>query len=70
MKNQILDKLLGSGSIAGYDYVNVDEDGNVNQKSKFRNSEQIILYFNNGEKLILDTFCSGSEENTVFCISE
>jgi hypothetical protein len=70
MKNIVLDKLVSLGTIAGYDYENVDNEGNEGRVSDDRNSERLYLYFKDGQKLVLDTVCSGSNENTEIIISE
>jgi hypothetical protein len=70
MKNIVLDKLVSLGTIAGYDYENVDNEGNEGRVSDDRNSERLYLYFKDGQKLVLDTVCSGSNENTELIISE
>jgi hypothetical protein len=70
MKNPVLDKLVSLGTIAGYDYENVDNEGNQGRFSDDRNSERLCLYFKDGQKLVLDTVCSGSNENTELIISE
>lgn len=70
MTNQILNNLVASGEIKSYKYVCVDDLGNEGLKGKFRNTERLILTFPSGKTLCLDTFCSGSSENTVLEISE
>lgn len=70
MKNPVLDKLVSLGTIAGYDYENVDNEGNEGRVSDDRNSERLYLYFKDGQKLVLETVCSGSNENTELIISE
>jgi len=73
MTNKHLNMLVQQGIIRNYEYVEVNEDGKVvdesNKKSKFRNTEQLILIFNNGYRLRIDTFCSGCAENTVLDIA-
>jgi hypothetical protein len=59
----VLDNLVRNKVIAGYVLNNLDEEGNIG-KSKFRNTEQVVLEFNDGTKLQIDTFCSGSLEDT------
>lgn len=65
MKNELLDYLVKKGDIVFYTYENLDEEGNPGE-SGFRNTERLILLFPSGNKLILDTCCSGMNENTVF----
>ena len=61
-----LETLVKNGTIKAYEIHNVDEDGIVGRTGKFRNSQLLIIMFNNGETLRLGTFCSGCNENTVF----
>ena len=59
-----LEKLVDTKCLKSYEFENVDEEGIVNRKSSNRNTERLTLVFPNGEKLVIDTFCSGSLENT------
>ena len=60
MKNAKLDSLVDSGDISSYEYTKEwDEPG----KDK-RTTEKLCITFPNGYTLTLDTFCSGSMENT------
>lgn len=60
----MLNKLVRSGSLKSYVYIDVDEDGTEEQTGEHRNTEQLTLEFQNGEKLVIGTFCSGCSENT------
>lgn len=64
MKNEKLERLVCLGIIDKYEYDNCDESGNIGKESEYRNTERLVLYFPNDEKLIIDTFCSGCLENT------
>ena len=64
MDNHVLDKLVQMGILSHYTYDIVDENGNVGEHSEFRNTERLCLIFPSGQKLIIDTFCSGSAEDT------
>lgn len=68
MKDETLNKLVEHGTIISYEYLNLDEEGNVGE-SKFRNTEQVKLVFPNGKSLTIDTFCSGCNENTSLSFS-
>jgi hypothetical protein len=70
MKNDTLDKLVDRGLIRYYDIQDLDEDGHVGKQSKFRNTQRLILVFYTGQQLVIDSFCSGSAENTVLNIGE
>jgi hypothetical protein len=61
-----LEELVSKGVLVSWKIVNVDEDGNVGRKSKYRNSERMVLVFPSGETLSVDTFCSGIREDTCF----
>ena len=68
MKDKILDYLVNSGILRHYDYTTcnsygeriADEEAGEND----RETERLVLTFANGEVLIIDTFCSGSMQNT------
>ena len=64
MTDDALEELFLNGLISSYQYEEVDEDGNVGKTSDFRNTERLTLAFPNGHKLIIDTICSGSSEDT------
>lgn len=61
-----LDRLKTENMIVSYKIENIDDGGDVG-KSNFRNSERMTLEFPNGSSLVINTFCSGSAEDTVFC---
>jgi hypothetical protein len=63
-KQSVLNNLVSSGAITDYDLVKVSDNGVEGEESANRNSERLTLYFANGKKLIIDTFCSGSSEDT------
>jgi hypothetical protein len=62
MKNKTLDNLVRLGSISGYEYKTIKD---VNNRNEIGYSEQIVLFFNNGEKLVLN---STGSENTELLI--
>lgn len=64
-----LSQLVQNGTIISFLFQELDDEGNVGH-SKFRNSERLVLTFPNGEKLALETFCSGCAEDTSFCLSD
>lgn len=69
---EILDKLkqlVSIGQIKSYLIQNVDEDGNIGKTSCYRNTEQLVIEFHNGQTLTIDCFCSGYSENIVLDIS-
>ena len=57
-------KLKESGAISNYKFENVDENGNVGKLSECRNTDRLTIEFPNGEKLVINTFCSGCLEDT------
>ena len=60
-----LQELVRNGSIIKFDLQTINEDGiPVTDKKGNRNTERLTLYFPNGSILEIDTFCSGSAENT------
>lgn len=69
MKNLILESLVQKKLITSYALNKLDEEGKPG-KSVFRNTEQIVLVFNDGTKVKFDTFCSGSAEDTTLHITE
>lgn len=65
MKNELLDQLVKNKDLLGYEYIQEEYE----PKSGCRETEKLVLTFPSGNKLILETFCSGSSENTVLLIS-
>lgn len=67
-KYEKLDNLVKNGTIKSYSVKTIDEHGNHievwNEPGRFRNTQHLFIEFNNGETLCVDTFCSGSMENT------
>ena len=61
MKNSTLDNLVRLGSISGYEYET------INNRNETGYSEQIVLFFSNGEKLVLN---SAGSENTELLIGD
>ena len=70
MKHNHLEYLKQSGIIQSYEYVNMNEEGNIGQTSNYRNTQRLSLYFTGGESITIDCFCSGSSENTELMIAE
>lgn len=69
MNNAKLDSLLLDGMIVAYKFVNCDEEGKVVDRPKgFRNTQKLMLTFPNGAQLVIDSFCSGSSEDSVLLI--
>ena len=64
MENEKLNELKQKGLVKDYHYVNVSEDLVEDEESAFRNTERLVLTFNDNTKFVIDTFCSGSFENT------
>lgn len=65
-----LDILVLNGMITAYKLIDLNEDGEeVKNPKGFRNTQQLELTFPNGSKLLIDSFCSGSSEDTVLLIS-
>jgi len=58
-----------NGTIKSYNLLNVNSDGEENKTSGNRDTEKLTIVFNNGEKLIIDTFCSGCSENSIMLFS-
>jgi hypothetical protein len=64
MTNKELDKLVVNGTLTGYELFT--EEFELGSGS--RETEKLVLSFPNGSKLTIDTFCSGSSENTCLII--
>lgn len=65
-----LDILMSSGVISGWDLQPVDANGNVGMHGTSRNTEQLTLLFPSGDRLVLGTFCSGSNEDSAFVLGD
>jgi hypothetical protein len=61
-----LDILVSNGVIKSYTLDRADENGLIGNVSQSRNIEILVLEFNSGHKLRMETFCSGCSEDTVF----
>ncbi len=64
-----LDNLVNNSDIVSYELVDIDEDGNVGKSSPCRNTQRLILNFASGSQLVIDTFCSGTNEDTELILS-
>jgi hypothetical protein len=64
-----MNRLVSKGIILDWILENVDENNEVNKTSRFRNTERLTIYFHDDEKLVIDTICSGSAENTIILVS-
>jgi hypothetical protein len=74
MTNDRLEELVKSGTIKSYQYVDVDAYGNYKGTDDYiggdsRNTQRVVMFFNDGQNVIIDTICSGSLENTDLIIS-
>lgn len=58
-----LNYLEEKGVIKNYHYLHLDENGDLGH-SEMRNTERLVLTFNNGDVLTIDTVCTGVLENT------
>jgi hypothetical protein len=72
IKNTVLDSLVEREVIKNYTLLNVDADGVVTDsiRDSWRNTERLLLTFPDGTTLKIDTFCSGSSENTDLLFEE
>ena len=61
----LLDQLVAEGDLKSYQYSKEYEKAGVDM----RTTEKVVLVFPSGNELTLDTFCSGSAENTVLGFS-
>ncbi len=68
MNNVILDELVKNKTIKCYSLTELDENGDPG-RGKFRNTEQLVIVFHNNEKITIDTFCSGCNEDTSLIVS-
>lgn len=68
MIDQKLNSVIGE-RIVGYRYYPEDENGEKDKESESRNTEVLELLFDSGKSLKINTFCSGSAENTSLIFS-
>lgn len=66
MKDEILQDLVNNGDLVSYEYENVEYEIG----SHFRETEKLVLSLPSGKRLVLNTFCSGSGQNTCLIISK
>lgn len=65
MNNEVLDNLVASGDIVSYSYLLKDMDNlPITESEGSRETETLVITFPSGSQLTIDTFCSGSAENT------
>lgn len=70
MNNSILEELVNIGDLKSYNYQIIEDNFGSDFSSDFREAERVTLVFPSGTKLVLETFCSGSSQNTYFMISK
>lgn len=63
-----LNEVVAEGMLKSYKIIDVDENGVEGRQGDCRNSERLYLEFPNGKTIMLETFCSGSAENSCFCL--
>ena len=63
-QKEVMEDLIKHGCIKSYKVQNVSACGEVGRRSDCRNTEQLELEFPDGRKLLVNTFCSGSSEDT------
>lgn len=61
---QKLEQLKLLGLIVDYKITDLDDEGNPGESPHGRNTQRLELLFPNGDSLVVDTFCSGCNENT------
>lgn len=64
MKDNCLEILKTKGLIKDYNYVIVSSEQEVIEEHDNRSTEQLNIVFNDDTVLQIDTFCSGSAQNT------
>jgi len=69
MTSNKLDELVENETIKSYKYVEVDCRGIEGPPIGSGDSERLIIEFTNGEKLKIDTCCSGCSGNVIMIIS-
>ena len=68
MNNTHLDNLVAKGSLRSYEYVGLDDEGNLGEGA-YRNTQRLVLQLADGERIVVECFCSGSSENTELIIN-
>jgi hypothetical protein len=66
MTNEVLDTLVKEGVIASYLLETVEDEPG----SHMREADKLTITFTSGHLLVLNTFCSGCNENTSIIVSE
>lgn len=70
MRNKTLEGLVKTKILQSYEYDNISFDNVVGEKSDSRNTERLILVFSDGQKLKIETICSGVREDANLIIWE
>lgn len=68
MNNTHLDNLVAKGSIRSYEYVGLDDEGNIGEGA-YRNTQRLVLLLADGERIVVECFCSGSSQDTELIIN-
>ena len=68
-KAKRLEELKDKAFILDYKLSNVSCEGVVDSESPSRNRERLVIIFSSKEKLVMNTFCSGCNEDTLLVIS-
>jgi hypothetical protein len=68
MNSTHLDNLVAKGSIRSYEYVGLDDEGNIGEGA-FRNTQRLVLQLADGERIVVECFCSGSSQDTELIIT-
>jgi hypothetical protein len=66
MTDKVLDTLVKEGVIASYLLETIEGEPG----SHTREADKLTITFTSGHILVLNTFCSGCEENTSIIVSE
>lgn len=68
MEIKILEELVENKTIDSYVLNDINEDGKIiidpTDEGDFRNTQELIINFINGNSIKISTFCSGSSENS------
>lgn len=62
-------RLIEAHGIGSMELFDLNENGEVDNPSRFRNTQTLIINFPSGQSLEISSFCSGSSEDTTLWLT-
>lgn len=62
-------RLIEANDIVSIELLDLNENGEIDNPSRFRNTQTLIIKFPSGQSLEISSFCSGSSEDTTLWLT-